>query len=512
MRLQNGFKWLVLAAMCLLKLVQSIDSTAVNLAVPVIATEFFASLTGMQWVINAFFILPAVVQIIGGRLGDSYGHKKIFLLNLFLLIISSLGAGISENENSLIIFRALQGISIGIASPLTFVLICEAFSKEQQAFAISFFVATFGIGQALGAPLGGLFVHTIGWRWIFYINIPIGIICYILTKLYSPSKPAHKKPLCWTSATLLLLALLAITFSLNQVQNWGFVSVPFISIFSLGLFCIFFLYQYEKKQSHPLVEFSLFLHRNFSLNSALRVILQIIFLGLLFFIPLYLQNISGISALFTGLLILIMTFTMSIISPPVGKWVNLKGSKLPNIFSMGFFLVGSIVFLFLQPQPNFGILIAGLLCLGTATAIGFISTTHGALADASKEKMGAASGLFFTISWLSCAIGVSITGTIIGYQANRIALPQLQSLHLSSYQIEQALHASKGLTPVLSLKEKMPFFENLQEICSSTFIQAIQMNVWIFLCLSATGLLLSFFLKHENKEALKKIKKVTDPT
>jgi len=282
-------KWLALTGICLIMVMLGIDATALNIAIPVIADEFYSSLSSMQWVINAFFLLAAMVQILAGHIGDSYGHKKIFLITIILFVISSIGAGLSLNETMLISFRALQGLSIGFAYPQTIALIYDVFPKTEQGFARSFIVATMGIALAAGAPLGGFFVHTVGWRWIFYINIPIGLLSYVLTQIYCVSKkPKTKKHIDFKGASLLILCLFGITFAFNQVQNWGFISAKFFIFFLGGIFFLYLLYRNEKRQEDPIVNFPLFKMRNFSINVTLRLVNQIVFsLPSLFSPPLF---------------------------------------------------------------------------------------------------------------------------------------------------------------------------------------------------------------------------------
>lgn len=490
-------KWLVLLSMCLITVMLAIDATALNIALPVIATEFYTSLTDLQWVINAFFLLAAMVQILGGHLGDSYGHKKIFLITIVLFIISSLGAGFSVNEKMLIACRALQGASIGIISPLSIVLIFDCFPKEQQSFARSFIVTAMGVALAGGAPLGALFVHTIGWRWIFYINIPIGIFCYFLTKVYCVSKtPTERKPIDYKSISVLILALFSIAFALNQVQNWGFISPLFIGFILAGLILFYLLYRYESKQADPIIDFKLFYRRNFILNNTLRLIGQFVFVSILFFIPLYVQNVTGRSPLVTGMLMLAFTVIMALISPFAGKWVDFGGGKAANILSMILFMISSLFFLLIHGQLNFWILSIALLLSGSAIAIMIVSTMTGALADAPEKKMGVATAIYFTVAWISCAIGVAISGTAIAMKSSSVLHQQLQQqeITLTSSQLELAQRVSKGISSVSELQNPQ-----LQEITSSSFVAGLHTSTAIFGSLCVLGLILSFFLASDKR-------------
>ncbi len=460
-----------------------VDATVVNMVVPAIAQEFYAKLVSVQWVVNAFFIFASMVQVLGGHLGDSFGHKKTFLYALFLFVLSSLGAGISFSENMLILFRALQGVSIGIASPLTITLLAEAFPKEEQSYARSFTVASMGIALAIGAPLGGFFLHTLGWRWIFYINIPIGVFCFLVACIACKSVPSGNKKFDKIGMAFLMFALFILAFSLNQLSIWGAFSGKFLLGMVVSIALFFLLYRREKKSLLKTFDFTLFLERNFSINNFLRVVTQIIFLGTLFFAPLLLQNILGISPLHTGLFLLFLMLVITLISPFAGKWIDRSGDKFPNQLSMVFFMIASVC-LIVAPFSWFLLwLCISFVFFGASIAISFVATIAGALHSVTFEKLGRASGIFFTIAWLACSLGVSITTAIIDFVATRSPFSQTPLLS----------RAAKGLLPFSVIRESFSW-QTWQEVVQ-TFIQAIRYNAWGFFLLAFLGFFLSFFLK-----------------
>ena len=394
-------KWWVLLAMCLLTVMLNIDVTALNLAIPVIAQEFHASLSLMQWVINAYVLLSAMLQIFGGKLGDSWSHRKVFLLGTALFVLSSAGAGLSMDTQMLIGFRVLQGVALGIAYPVTITLAFASFPKHQQGFALSFIVGAMGISLAIGPPIGGIFVDTIGWRWIFYVNVPIGCIAYLLAHLFCEKKQSsHSHSIDYKGVSLLIVALFGVVFAINQAQDWGFVSYPFLIIFSLGLVFFYFLYAMEKGKQDPTIDFTLFKRRNFLFNNLIRLIVQLIFIPALFFTPLYLQNIAQFSSLFTGVIVMAMTVVIAILSPLAGKWVDRAGDRWPNIIAMLAFLLASCLFLFLKAHPNLWILSIALALIGVGVGVTFVSTITGGLAVVPPEKHGVATGALFTLAWL----------------------------------------------------------------------------------------------------------------
>jgi EmrB/QacA subfamily drug resistance transporter len=495
-------KWLILAAMCLLTVMLNIDVTAINIAIPVIANEFYASLANMQWVINAYVLLSAMFQILGGRLGDAYGHRKLFLIGTALFVISSAGAGLSTGEVMLIVFRTLQGLALGLAYPMTIVLTLAAFPKKQQGFALSFIVATMGISLAIGPTLGGLFVDMIGWRWIFYINLPLGILAYYLAyRFCAPHRAKVQHKIDYKGALFLILGLLGTTLALNQVQDWGFSSALFLGTFLIGLVFLVLLYLSEKKVSFPIVDFRLFKIRNFCLNNIIRLIVQLVFIPTLFFVPLYLQNICGYSAIYAGLVMLFLTLVIGLLSPIAGKWVDSVGDRLPNIVSMVFFAAGSFLFVLLKEKPDLFVLGFALLLIGMGTGISFVSTVTGSLSVASEKQQGMATGIIFTTAWLGCALGVAIMGSFLVTSSLSHLHSQLGQLGqtLSSQQLELAERVAKGISSYKELSHAFstPLLEKISSLSIESFMHGFRFSMLIWMLLSMVGILLAFTLKKQ---------------
>jgi len=486
--------------MCLLTVMLNIDITAVNLAIPVIAHEFHASLTSMQWVINAYVLLSAMFQIFGGRLGDTYGYKKIFLIGTSLFVIGSAGAGLAFNEELLIGFRALQGFALGISYPMTIILTFAAFPKKNRGFALSFIVATMGISLAIGPPLGGLIIDLIGWRWIFYINVPLGILTFILAYLFClPRKADTIHPIDYKGASLLAIGLFSVLLAINQVQNWGLDSLAFWIILFLGLLFLLSLYFIEKREPYPIINFHIFRIRNFLLNNLIRIIVQLVFISILFFLPLFLLNISGYSSLYSGILLLFLTVVIGVISPLAGKWVDKVGDKIPNILSMSLFAIACFLFSFLNTNPNIIFLGVSLLLVGVATGVTFISTVTGSISVASEKEKGAASGMIFTSAWLGCALGVALMGGILAFSSKSYLLKQIGQikLSLSTTQLEMLERVSKGISSYKHLSSHFSpeVVDQVIEITRSSFLHGFHTSMLVWMFFSLVGVALSLSLK-----------------
>lgn len=182
----NKRKWLVSIAADLMLLIISLDLTIVNLALPAIAHAFNAEMSTLEWVINAYVVIFAMLLVIGGKLGDIFGHRQIFSIGLGIFTIASLLGGLSPNTSILITSRVLQGVGAALAFPAATIINFAIFPKEQKAIVLGLMAAIAGAGQALGPTIGGIILKFLSWRWVFFVNIPIGVIAIVLLMLTCP--------------------------------------------------------------------------------------------------------------------------------------------------------------------------------------------------------------------------------------------------------------------------------------------------------------------------------------
>ncbi len=487
-------RWWILTAMCLFTVMLNIDVTAINIAVPVIAKNFNAKLSSMQWVINAYVLVSSMLAVLGGRLGDTYGHKKMFLWGVVCFVLSSAGAGLSLNESMLIAFRTLQGVSLGIAYPLTIALTFASFPKTKQGFALSFIVGTMGVSLAIGPPIGGLFVNYLGWRWIFFINVPLGILVYIITKMFCSSKiQEEKKYIDVKGSIFLILGLFGVTYALNQVQNIGMSSPTFLFSFFIGIAFLVVLFFITRKQSYPIIDFKFFKNRNFTLNNCIRLIVQLVFIPVLFFMPLYLQNIAGYDALYSGILLLFLTVVIGVISPIAGKWIDRAGDRVPNILSMILFTCACVLFYFLSATPEMAFLAIGLLFVGIGTGITFVSTVTGSVAMLDEKDHGVGTGILFTVAWFGCALGIALMGAIVAYFSESYLVEYIKhaKLQLSTEQMTDLKRISKGIASYKTSSIK----PHIAEVGRNAFMHGFKISMAIWGALAFIGILLSLALK-----------------
>lgn len=467
-------RWAAVISTCLTIFISNVNLTAVNLALPFISQDLNANLSIMPWVISSYVIASAMFMILGGRLGDFFGTKKIYVLSLFLWIVSLAMAGYASSITMLIIARVLQGIAFAISLPLSMVVITKVFPPERINLAVSINITVLGLSQVIGPTLAGVLLQYLNWHWIFLISIPtisLALLCaYLGINADEPS--SNKQKLDYLGSSLLILGLLCLMllFSVIQQRLISSLGVCLLSVAVIGIFIIF--YAVEKKITNPIIDFDLLFEKTFFNVNLARILFQFLYFVLLYTLPLYLLHAMNMTAIQTGILLLYMTIPFAVFSAIVGRIANRISNALLIFYGFLAMTAAFTLLSFITQSFSMILLIAALFLAGIATAIVFSCSTAMALALAPKEKKGIASGLFFTNTLIGGAIGISIS-TILMQIFNQYYLALNQNSNLFS----------------TALIEK------------NAFIFSFNYVLWMCISIAALGALLSFFkLKNIQKQ------------
>src|ERR1700683_2117390 len=306
----RGNPWAVLVVVSLGFFMTLLDLTIVNIAIPNMIEKLGASLDGVLWVINSYALVLAVLLITAGRLGDLRGQRTLFIAGVALFTLASAACGVSPTVSWLIAFRAVQGVGAALLMPQTLALLTMVFPPERRGAAFGVWGAVAGVATVAGPTLGGLLVSAFDWRYIFFINLPIGVIVIVLGILLIPDlRTGAQHKLDIPGVILASLALLAICYGLVEGQNydWGkitsFISIPLVIGVGVVLLVAFLIVQARTQDQEPLVPFALFRDRNFSLVNWVSATVSIGLLGIFLPLTIYLQSALGFSALTAGLAI-----------------------------------------------------------------------------------------------------------------------------------------------------------------------------------------------------------------
>jgi EmrB/QacA subfamily drug resistance transporter len=417
----RGNPWVILIVVSLGFFMTLLDLTIVNIAIPNMISRLHASLDDILWVINAYALVLAVLLITAGRLGDLLGQRTVFFAGIALFTVASAACGFAPSPGWLIGFRAVQGLGAALLMPQTLAILTMVFPAERRGAAFGVWGAVAGVATIAGPTLGGLLVTAFDWRYIFFINLPIGVVVLVLTPFLIPDLRTNRKHSFDIGGVLLAsLALLSICYALveGQKYNWGtitsFISIPLLFAVGVVLLVVFLWLQARRQDGEPLVPFALFKDRNYSLMNLVSAFIAIGMLGIFLPFSIYLQSVLGFSALKAGLTMAPASLVAMFVAPVAGRMSDRIGGKYILMAGLLLFAggMGSIALIaqansawydFLLPQVVAGI---GIGCT-------FAPMTTVALRNVNPMMAGAASGVFNTSRQVGTVIGTAGVGALL---------------------------------------------------------------------------------------------------
>jgi EmrB/QacA subfamily drug resistance transporter len=416
-----GNPWLVLLVVSLGFFMTLLDLTIVNIAIPNMITKLHASLDDVLWVINAYALVLAVLVITAGRLGDLVGPRTLFAAGVALFTLASAACGLSPSPGWLIAFRAVQGLGAAMLMPQTLTIITNTFPPERRGAAFGVWGAVAGVATIAGPTLGGLLVTAFDWRYIFFVNLPIGVIVLALTFVIVPDVRLGRRHRIDIPGVLLAsAALLAICYGLveGQKYSWGtitsFISIPLILGVGVVLLAVFLGYQKMTQGREPLVPFALFRDRNFSVMNWVSGVLAIGMMGIFLPFTIFLQSDLGFSALKAGLAMAPASLISMFVAPVAGRMTDKIGGKY--ILMTGLILFGGgmgWLALIATPTSSWQSFLAPLIVAGLGMGCVFAPLITVAMRNIQPNMAGAASGVLNTVRQVGLVIGTASVGALL---------------------------------------------------------------------------------------------------
>jgi EmrB/QacA subfamily drug resistance transporter len=420
MRSRRGQEWAVLATLSLGFFMTLLDLTIVNVAIPSMRRGLHASLPEIGWVINAYIIVLAVLMITSGRLGDLRGRRNLFIAGVTVFTVASVTCGLAQTATELIAARAIQGLGSALLLPQTMAVIIATFPASRRGAAMGIWGGVAGLATIAGPTIGGMLVTWLGWRWIFFVNVPVGVLTVVLAAAILPDvRTGRRQPLDLPGVILASAALVAITYGLieGQAYHWGARIAAIIGA-GVVLLAVFVLVQARRQRHEPLVPFVLFRDRNFSLMSAANVIVSIGLIGMALPLTLYLQTQLGLSPLEAGLTMAPASLVSGLTAPFAGRLADRGGKYL--LMSGLILYAGGLVLLVTRAGPAShwydllpGFVVAGLGIGCTMSPMQTIATRN-----VNPRLAGAASGVLNTIRQTGSALGSAV---VLAVLQNRLA-------------------------------------------------------------------------------------------
>ncbi|GAA0923862.1 MFS transporter [Virgisporangium aurantiacum] len=514
--------WLVLVILCLGFFMILLDTTIVNVAIPAMSDSLHASLADVLWILNAYILVYAVLLITAGRLGDLYGPKRLFMVGLVVFTGASVACGFAQNPDQLIVFRVLQGIGGALLTPQTLSVLTVIFPPDKRGAAFGIWGGVAGIATLAGPVMGGWLVTDFGWRWIFFVNLPVGIVALVGAAIVMPDLKLNRRhKLDWLGTVLVTAALFLITFGLieGQSHDWGEVWGPItiVEIIAAGvvLLAAFFWHQWAVRESEPLVPFQIFRDRNFSVMNYVAAAIAFGMLGLFLPLTIFLQSVLGLSALQAGLTFAPMSLISMFIAPFAGRLSDKTGGKAILFVGLSLFSLGmGVLIASSHVDSTQWHLLPGLVIAGVGLGLTFAPLQTVAMRNVEPRMAGAASGIINTTRQLGGVIGSAAVGALLQAQlTDKIGdAARAESAALPPAQREEFLTRFAGSAGNLDIGSSAggvtfppgtppQVVELATKIFHTGFVNGMRVTLWLPIVVLASGALSVLLVRKRQRQS-----------
>ncbi len=407
-------KWWTLGAMCFALFMIMLDNTVVNVALPSIQRDLDASISGLEWTINGYTLSFAVLLATGGRLGDIFGRRRMFLFGVVIFAASSATAGFAPDATALVASRVVQGVGAALMMPATLSIITDAFPAAERGKAMGMWAGVSALALAVGPVLGGFLTEHVSWRAIFYLNIPvaIGAVTAALFAVRESRDTTVGREVDYAGVAVLTGTLTALVLALVEGNAWGWGSPEIVALLAGAAIGAAAFVAIELRVEAPMVEFRFFSDRNFVGAVVVALIVSFAMLGVFFFLALYMQNILRYSPLEAGVRFLPSTLMIVTVAPIAGRLSDRFGPRW--LIAGGLTVVAASLFSFsgIAVDSSYLDLLPGFMLLGIGIAMTMSPMTSAAMNAVPVQKAGIASGVLSMFRMVGGSLGVAVTGAI----------------------------------------------------------------------------------------------------
>ncbi|MCF8611841.1 DHA2 family efflux MFS transporter permease subunit [Gordonia sp. HY285] len=427
--------WQALFALCVGFFMILVDMTIVAVAQPQIKASLDASVTGIVWVTSAYLLTYAVPLLITGRLGDKIGPKKVYQAGLVVFTLASLWCGLSGSIGELIAARGLQGVGAALITPQTMALITRIFPPERRGAAMGVWGTVAGVATAVGPLLGGILTDGLGWEWIFFVNLPVGVVGLVLAQTLVPNVETHDHKFDWIGVALSAVGLTAVVFGIQEGESYDWAGWIWALVAGGLVFLALFVVWQSTMRGEPLVPLSLFRNRNFTLSNVGIATVGFAVSGSMIPIMFYLQLVGGMSPTRSALVMVPMAVMTGALAPVVGRVLDrvhptvIVASGLLG-YAVAMFWLGVIM----TPETPVWLLLLPTILMGVSSAGIWAPLAATATRDLPWHQAGAGAGVYNTTRVVGSVIGASAIGALM---TSRLAanLPGADFDHSDSSQI-----------------------------------------------------------------------------
>ncbi len=407
-------KWFTLAAVSFGLFMIMLDNTVVNVALPAIQQDLGADLSELQWIVTGYALTFAALMLIGGKVADAYGRRLIFVIGIVVFTAASLWCGLAGSSQELIAARVLQGAGAALMNPATLSIIAATFPPKERGTAIGIWAGVSALALAIGPLVGGLITEHVSWNWIFFVNVPVGIVAIAASFLFiDESRDETHVRLDLPGLATSGVGLFAFTYALIEANTYGWGSARIVGAFAVAGLALLAFVLLERHQRAPMLPLELFRNRTYTGANLAVLLVALAMFGVFFFMSLYMQTILGYSAVQTGAAFLPMTILIILVAPIAGKTSDRLGSR--GLMTAGMVLVAAQLLYFstLGTDATFWSLLPAFLAGGIGMALTMTPSAAAATRNVPVDKAGVGSAVLNASRQVGGSIGIALMGAIM---------------------------------------------------------------------------------------------------
>jgi EmrB/QacA subfamily drug resistance transporter len=419
-------RWWTLGAVAFGLFMIMLDNTVVNVALPSIQRDLGVGLSELQWIVTGYALTFAALMLTGGKLADHYGRRLIFAVGLVIFTLASLACGLADSGELLIAARVVQGMGAALMNPATLSIISATFPPEQRGTAIGIWAGVSALALAIGPLVGGLLTEHLHWSWIFFVNVPVGVLAVAASFLVIEESrdTSEERALDLPGQLAGALGLFALTYGLIEANTYGWASARILGAFVVAAIALLLFVWLERAQRVPMLDLGLFRNSTFAGANTVILLVALAMFGVFFFVSLYMQNILGYSAVQTGAAFLPLTVLIILIAPLAGRLSDRIGSRW--LMTSGMVLIGVhlISFSRLGTDENFWSLLPPLLIGGVGMGLTMTPSAAAAVRSVPVDKAGVGSAVLNAFRQVGGSLGIAIIGAIIAAEVGDRRSPE----------------------------------------------------------------------------------------
>lgn len=402
--------WRALAALCIGFFMILLDQTVVAVATPQFQAELGASINQVVWVTSIYLLMFAVPLLVTGRLGDRFGQRNVYLVGMVIFTLSSLACGLASSIVALIVARAAQGLGASIMAPQTMSVINRVFARDRRGAAMGMWGAVAGLATLTGPILGGVIVDSIGWQWVFFINVPLGILSLVMVAVWVPPMPRLARKIDFASVIVSIVGMFGLVFAVQEGPDRGW-PIWIWGVLAVGCIFIAVFIRLQQTVAAPLIPLEIFRNRNFSIGAFSIAMMGFAVSGTMLPVMIFLQEGHGLSAERAGFMLVPMAVISGLLAPFVGRLSDRLDPRILSMSGFGFMTVAVLLLVVVMRDGiNLWWMLLPITLMGFGNGLVWSPNSATAMRDLPMKSVGAASGVYNSTRQVGSVVGAAVIG------------------------------------------------------------------------------------------------------